>query len=90
MSYISGWHRVRITGVDGPSYSSEEIGCGNDPADAVEEAWRHLHKLMDRNKEGKCWYCNDNPDWIDEYEEGKAPECPSCKFKPVSLEIKTK
>ena len=90
MSYISGWHRVRMVGVDGPQYSSTEIGCGNDPADAVQEAWEHLHDLMEIDKKGHCWYCNDKPDWYEEYFEGKAPPCPNCKIKPIPITIETK
>ena len=78
MSYISGWHRIRTVDVDGPNYSSNEIGCGNDPNSAVEEGWDWFHRKMDRDREGQCWYCKDNPDWKEEYF-NDPPPCPVCK-----------
>ena len=78
MSYISGWHRVRTIGVDGPDYSSEEIGAGNDPDGAVGEAWDWLEERMKRHAAGRCWYCNDDPKWKEDYY-GEPPVCGSCK-----------
>jgi len=78
LSRISGWHRVRITHPDGPEYSSEEIGAGNDPADAVKEAWKQWKIWADRVKQEKCWYCNDAPDWWDEWDPGEGPPCEVC------------
>lgn len=81
MTTISGWHRVRIVGLDGPSHSSEEIGAGNDPADAVEEAWEWMYKRMDRSRNGHCWECNDKPYLAEQYKVGECPSCPVCTMK---------
>lgn len=42
MSHISKRHRVRIRT---HNCDNEEIGCGNDPAVAVEEAWEWWYRM---------------------------------------------
>lgn len=86
MSHISGWHRVRIVGIDGPQHSSEEIGCGNDPDDAVKEAWCWFEERMKSALTGKCWFCDAYDKWWEEY--STPVTCPSCKkeYQPIEEE----
>ena len=44
---IGGWYRVRIPT---KNCRNEEIGCGNDPKDAAQEAWRWYEKHSNRKK----------------------------------------
>ena len=78
LSYIGTWHRVRLVWLDGPDGDSEEIGCGDDPDNAAKEAWAWWLERGKRATAGRCWYCNDAPDWSWEWPEGKAPSCRVC------------
>jgi hypothetical protein len=75
LSYIDGWHRIRIVDHEGPEYSSREIGAGNDPAEAAEEAWRWWMERARRASEGLCWFCADGAGNAFEVD---YPECPVC------------